>query len=268
MLTFQQLILRLQDYWAGQGCALLQPFDMEVGAGTSHTATFLRALGPEPWQAAYVQPSRRPKDGRYGNNPNRLQHYYQYQVVLKPAPANILALYLGSLQALGFDLTQNDVRFVEDDRDLGKGQRQEELIPGFELNEVAVVQMHGDDRHAGELPEFHNTRLHAMQRTTRTIRRDADLVAFVGFFGQRDESTHAFFGLGTRSAFRFDTEALADVGNDLAIAAWTGQNGAGDIRKPLVMQPGDEKHAVVPEGPDPAFAPGIEHARIIADFPA
>ena len=115
MLTFQQLILRLQDYWAGQGCALLQPFDMEVGAGTSHTATFLRALGPEPWQAAYVQPSRRPKDGRYGNNPNRLQHYYQYQVVLKPAPANILALYLGSLQALGFDLTQNDVRFVEDD---------------------------------------------------------------------------------------------------------------------------------------------------------
>jgi glycyl-tRNA synthetase alpha chain len=94
---------------------LLQPYDMEVGAGTSHTATFLRALGPEPWQAAYVQPSRRPKDGRYGQNPNRLQHYYQYQVVLKPAPANILDLYLGSLRAVGFDLQQNDVRFVEDD---------------------------------------------------------------------------------------------------------------------------------------------------------
>ncbi|MFO1251067.1 MAG: glycine--tRNA ligase subunit alpha [Inhella sp.] len=115
MLSFQQLILRLQDYWANQGCALLQPYDMEVGAGTSHTATFLRALGPEPWNAAYVQPSRRPKDGRYGENPNRLQHYYQFQVVLKPAPANILELYLGSLEALGFDLKKNDVRFVEDD---------------------------------------------------------------------------------------------------------------------------------------------------------
>jgi glycyl-tRNA synthetase alpha chain len=115
MLTFQQIILKLQSYWDAQGCALLQPYDMEVGAGTSHTATFLRALGPEPWKAAYVQPSRRPKDGRYGDNPNRLQHYYQYQVVLKPAPANILELYLGSLEALGFDLKVNDVRFVEDD---------------------------------------------------------------------------------------------------------------------------------------------------------
>ncbi len=115
MLTFQQLILRLQDYWDKQGCTLLQPYDMEVGAGTSHTGTFLRALGPEPWKAAYVQPSRRPKDGRYGQNPNRLQHYYQYPVVLKPAPANILELYLGSLEAVGFDLKRNDVRFVEDD---------------------------------------------------------------------------------------------------------------------------------------------------------
>ncbi|MDE2324729.1 MAG: glycine--tRNA ligase subunit alpha [Betaproteobacteria bacterium] len=115
MLTFQQIILKLQAYWDAQGCALLQPYDMEVGAGTSHTATFLRAIGPEPWKAAYVQPSRRPKDGRYGNNPNRLQHYYQYQVVLKPAPANILELYLGSLEALGFDLKANDIRFVEDD---------------------------------------------------------------------------------------------------------------------------------------------------------
>ena len=115
MLSFQQLILKLQTYWDAQGCALLQPYDMEVGAGTSHTATFLRALGPEPWKAAYVQPSRRPKDGRYGDNPNRLQHYYQYQVVLKPAPADILDLYLGSLEVLGFDLKRNDVRFVEDD---------------------------------------------------------------------------------------------------------------------------------------------------------
>jgi glycyl-tRNA synthetase alpha chain len=114
-LTFQQAILTLQNYWNDQGCALLQPIDLEVGAGTSHTATFLRALGPEPWRAAYVQPSRRPKDGRYGENPNRLQHYYQYQVVLKPAPANILELYLGSLEALGIDPKLNDIRFVEDD---------------------------------------------------------------------------------------------------------------------------------------------------------
>jgi glycyl-tRNA synthetase alpha chain len=113
--SFQDIILRLQNYWSLKGCALLQPYDMEVGAGTSHTATFLRAIGPEPWNAAYVQPSRRPKDGRYGENPNRMQHYYQYQVVLKPAPENILELYLGSLEALGFDLRKNDVRFVEDD---------------------------------------------------------------------------------------------------------------------------------------------------------
>ena len=115
MITFQEIILRLQRYWSDQGRALLQPFDMEVGAGTSHTATFLRALGPEPWRAAYVQPSRRPKDGRYGDNPNRLQHYYQFQVVLKPSPDAIQELYLGSLAALGIDPTQNDIRFVEDD---------------------------------------------------------------------------------------------------------------------------------------------------------
>ncbi len=115
MPTFQQLILRLQQYWDRRGCALLQPYDMEVGAGTFHTATFLRAIGPEPWRAAYVQPSRRPKDGRYGENPNRLQHYYQFQVVLKPSPLDILDQYLDSLRAIGIDTSVNDVRFVEDD---------------------------------------------------------------------------------------------------------------------------------------------------------
>ncbi len=115
MLSFQNIILALQQYWGEKGCAILQPYDMEVGAGTFHTATFLRALGPEPWRAAYVQPSRRPKDGRYGDNPNRLQHYYQYQVVLKPSPPDILDLYLGSLVAIGIDPKQHDVRFVEDD---------------------------------------------------------------------------------------------------------------------------------------------------------
>ena len=115
MQTFQDIILKLQTFWGQQGCALLQPYDMEVGAGTFHTATFLRAIGPEPWKAAYVQPSRRPKDGRYGENPNRLQHYYQYQVVLKPSPDNIQALYLDSLRALGIDPARHDIRFVEDD---------------------------------------------------------------------------------------------------------------------------------------------------------
>jgi glycyl-tRNA synthetase alpha chain len=114
-MNFQDVILTLQRYWGERGCALLQPYDMEVGAGTFHTATFLRALGPEPWRAAYVQPSRRPKDGRYGENPNRLQHYYQYQVALKPSPADIQDQYLDSLRALGIDPRVNDIRFVEDD---------------------------------------------------------------------------------------------------------------------------------------------------------
>ena len=114
MLTFQEAILRLQTYWNQQGCALLQPIDLEVGAGTSHTATFLRAIGPEPWRAAYVQPSRRPKDARYGENPNRLHQHHQYQVVLKPSPPDILDLYVGSLHALGIDTKKNDIRFVED----------------------------------------------------------------------------------------------------------------------------------------------------------
>ena len=147
MLTFQQIILKLQSYWADQGCALLQPYDMEVGAGTSHTATFLRALGPEPWKAAYVQPSRRPKDGRYGHNPNRLQHYYQYPVVLKPAPANILELYLGSLETLGFDLKSNDVRFVEDDWEnptLGAwGLGWEVWLNGMEVTQFTYFQQVG-----------------------------------------------------------------------------------------------------------------------------
>jgi glycyl-tRNA synthetase alpha chain len=147
MLTFQQMILNLQSYWDAQGCALLQPYDMEVGAGTSHTATFLRALGPEPWKAAYVQPSRRPKDGRYGDNPNRLQHYYQYQVVLKPAPKNILELYLGSLQALGLDLQSNDIRFVEDDWEnptLGAwGLGWEVWLNGMEVTQFTYFQQVG-----------------------------------------------------------------------------------------------------------------------------
>jgi glycyl-tRNA synthetase alpha chain len=114
-LSFQKLILTLHDYWSEQGCLILQPYDVEMGAGTFHPATTLRALGPEPWKAAYVQPSRRPTDGRYGDNPNRLQHYYQYQVVLKPSPPDLQSLYIGSLAAIGIDLERHDIRFVEDD---------------------------------------------------------------------------------------------------------------------------------------------------------
>jgi len=113
--SFQEIILRLQNYWAAKGCAILQPYDMEVGAGTFHPATTLRALGDKPWAAAYVQPSRRPTDGRYGENPNRLQHYYQYQVIIKPSPPDLQELYLGSLKAIGIDASVHDIRFVEDD---------------------------------------------------------------------------------------------------------------------------------------------------------
>jgi glycyl-tRNA synthetase alpha chain len=113
--SFQDLILTLQSFWAGHGCVILQPYDVEMGAGTFHPATALRALGPRPWKAAYVQPSRRPKDGRYGENPNRLQHFYQFQVILKPSPQELQALYLASLEAIGVDLHLHDIRFVEDD---------------------------------------------------------------------------------------------------------------------------------------------------------
>ena len=147
MITFQEVILRLQEYWNRQGCALLQPIDLEVGAGTSHTATFLRALGPEPWRAAYVQPSRRPKDARYGENPNRLHQHHQYQVVSKPAPTNIVDLYLGSLRALGIDTEVNDIRFVEDNWEnptLGAwGLGWEVWMNGMEVTQFTYFQQVG-----------------------------------------------------------------------------------------------------------------------------
>ena len=147
MLTFQQTILRLQEYWNDQGCALLQPIDIEVGAGTSHTATFLRAIGPEPWRAGYVQPSRRPKDARYGDNPNRLHQHHQYQVVLKPSPPDILELYLGSLRALGVDTLRNDIRFVEDNWEnptLGAwGLGWEVWMNGMEITQFTYFQQVG-----------------------------------------------------------------------------------------------------------------------------
>ncbi len=147
MLNFQEIIFKLQEYWSKQGCAIIQPYDMEVGAGTSHTATFLKSIGPEPWKAAYVQPSRRPKDGRYGENPNRLQHYYQFQVALKPAPENIVDLYMSSIQSLGIDLNKNDIRLVEDNWEnptLGAwGLGWEVWLNGMEITQFTYFQQVG-----------------------------------------------------------------------------------------------------------------------------
>ncbi len=156
--SFQEIIQRLGDYWARQGCAVLQPYDMEVGAGTFHPATTLRSLGTRPWAAAYVQPSRRPTDGRYGDNPNRLQHYYQYQVIMKPSPPDFQELYLGSLRAIGIDDTLHDIRFVEDDWEsptLGAwGLGWEVWCDGMEVSQFTYFQqVGGHDCHpvSGEL---------------------------------------------------------------------------------------------------------------------
>jgi glycyl-tRNA synthetase alpha chain len=146
-MTFQDLILKLQQFWASHGCVIVQPLDMEVGAGTFHPATFLRAIGPEPWNAAYVQPSRRPTDGRYGENPNRLQHYYQFQVLMKPSPPNIQQLYLDSLKMLGFDPLVHDIRFVEDNWEsptLGAwGLGWEVWLNGMEVTQFTYFQQVG-----------------------------------------------------------------------------------------------------------------------------
>ncbi len=146
-LSFQRMILKLHDYWSERGCLILQPYDMEMGAGTFHTATTLRALGPEPWNAAFVQPCRRPTDGRYGENPNRLQHYYQYQVILKPSPPDLQELYLGSLAAIGIDFTKHDIRFVEDDWEsptLGAwGLGWEVWCDGMEVTQFTYFQQMG-----------------------------------------------------------------------------------------------------------------------------
>ena len=146
-MTFQELILALQNYWAKRGCIIQQPYDTEKGAGTFHPATFLRALGPEPWNVAYVEPSRRPTDGRYGENPNRLQHYYQFQVILKPSPMNIQDLYLDSLKSFGIDPAKHDIRFVEDDWEsptLGAwGLGWEVWLDGMEITQFTYFQQCG-----------------------------------------------------------------------------------------------------------------------------
>ena len=190
--SFQDLIMALQRYWAEQGCVILQPYDMEVGAGTFHPATTLRALGPKPWAAAFVQPSRRPKDGRYGENPNRLQHYYQFQVILKPSPQNIQELYLESLVRLGIDPTLHDIRFVEDDWEsptLGAwGLGWEVWCDGMEVSQFTYFQQVGGfdcDPVSGELT-------YGLERLAMYI-QGVDSVYDLNFNG-RDDDKRVLYG--------------------------------------------------------------------------
>ena len=227
-LSFQKMILTLHDYWSDRGCLILQPYDMEMGAGTFHTATTLRALGPETWNAAFVQPCRRPTDGRYGDNPNRLQHYYQYQVILKPSPADLQELYLGSLAAIGVDMTRHDIRFVEDDWEsptLGAwGLGWEVWCDGMEVTQFTYFQqMGGFDMKpvAGELT-------YGLERLAMYI-QDVDNVYDLAFndagvtYGdvflenERQMSTWNFEVADTASLFDLFKKAAAECENSLAV---------------------------------------------------
>ncbi len=233
--SFQSLILTLQNFWADQGCLILQPYDMEVGAGTFHPATTLRALGPDAWNAAYVQPSRRPSDGRYGENPNRLQHYYQFQVIMKPAPADIQDLYLASLKALGIDPKRHDIRFVEDDWEsptLGAAGLGWEVwcdgmevtqftyfqqVGGFECDPVAVELTYGLERLAMYIQGVEN--VFDLDFNGRGVTyRDVFLRA------EQEYSAHNFEFADTAILFRhFDdaeTECRALLARGLALPAY------------------------------------------------
>ena len=233
-ITFQDLIQRLNAYWAAQGCVLIQPLDLEVGAGTFHPATFLRAIGPEGGNAAYVQPSRRPKDGRYGDNPNRLQHYYQYQVVLKPSPPDILELYLGSLEALGFDLRSNDVRFVEDDWEsptLGAwGLGWEVWLNGMEVTQFTYFQEVGSLKCAPITGEI----TYGIERLAMYLQRVESIfdlvwtpgVTYRDVFHQNEveQSTYNFEHSNTAMLFRhfdeYEAEAKRLIEAQLALPAY------------------------------------------------
>ncbi len=234
MLTFQGAILKLQDYWNRHGCALLQPYDMEVGAGTFHTATFLRSIGPEPWRAAYVQPSRRPKDGRYGDNPNRLQHYYQFQVVLKPSPPDILELYLGSLRELGIDTERNDIRFVEDDWEsptLGAwGLGWEVWLNGMEVTQFTYFQEVGSLRCQPITGEI----TYGLERLAMYLQKVdsifdlawTDIIQYRDVFHQNEveQSTYNFEHSNAAMLFRhfddYEGEARKLIGAQLALPAY------------------------------------------------
>ncbi len=230
--SFQEIILRLQGYWAAKGCAILQPYDMEVGAGTFHPATTLRALGSRPWAAAYVQPSRRPTDGRYGENPNRLQHYYQYQVIIKPSPPDLQDLYLGSLRAIGIDDALHDIRFVEDDWEsptLGAwGLGWEVWCDGMEVSQYTYFQQVGghDCRPvSGELT-YGLERLamyvlgvdHVMDMPFNDPQAPISL-SYGDVFRQTEQeySRHNFDGADTEKLFRHFKDAEAECERLLAV---------------------------------------------------
>lgn len=212
--SFQHMILDLQRYWANWGCAILQPYDMEMGAGTTHPATTLRALGPKPWNAAFVQPSRRPTDGRYGENPNRCQHYYQFQVILKPAPADCQQLYLDSLQALGFDFSAHDIRFVEDDWEnptLGAaGLGWEVWCDGTEITQFTYFQQVGGIACSSVPVEI----TYGLERVA-TILQDVDSFYDLEWNGAEDEKRLTYKDIFHRaerefSAFNFE-HATVDI---------------------------------------------------------
>jgi glycyl-tRNA synthetase alpha chain len=233
--SFQELILRLHAYWAGQGCVILQPYDMEVGAGTFHPATTLRALGPKPWKAAYVQPSRRPSDGRYGENPNRLQHYYQYQVILKPSPPDPQSMLIGSYRAIGLDPLVHDIRFVEDDWEsptLGAwGLGWEVWCDGMEVTQFTYFQQVGGI--ACEVPSCELT--YGLERLAMYI-QGVDNVYDLDFNGQgvsygevflraeKEYSAHNFEHADTEKLFRHfrdaEEECEALLRHGLALPAY------------------------------------------------
>jgi len=233
--TFQGLILTLQNFWAEQGCVILQPYDMEMGAGTFHPATTLRALGPKPWKAAYVQPSRRPTDGRYGENPNRLQHYYQYQVILKPSPADSQGLYLQSLEAIGIDANAHDIRFVEDDWEsptLGAwGLGWEVWCDGMEVTQFTYFQQVGGidcSPVAVELTYGLERLAMYVQGKERVYDLDfnGDGVTYGDVFLQAEQeySAHNFEHANTEMLFRHFEDAEAEckslLNNNLALPAY------------------------------------------------
>jgi glycyl-tRNA synthetase alpha chain len=236
---FQELILTLQEYWARQGCLILQPFDMEMGAGTFHTATTLRALGPKPWNAAYVQPCRRPKDGRYGENPNRLQHYYQFQAILKPSPPDILERYLGSLVAIGIDTSLHDIRFVEDDWEsptLGAwGLGWEVWCDGMEITQFTYFQQVGGievELVSGEIT-YGLERLAMYLFDKKTVyelpfnRADSEVPLTYGdvfLQNEKEQSAYNFEHADTEMLFRHfadaEKESRALVGKNLPLPAY------------------------------------------------
>ena len=243
--SFQDLILTLQQFWASQGCVLLQPYDMEVGAGTFHPATTLRALGPEPWKAAYVQPSRRPTDGRYGENPNRLQHYYQFQVILKPSPPDLQDLYLQSLERIGIDFKNHDMRFVEDDWEsptLGAwGLGWEVWCDGMEISQFTYFQQVG----GFECKPVSGELTYGLERLAMYV-QGVENVYDLNFNGQGysygevfhqaevEYSENNFERANTERLFRHFEDAEKEC------ASLLGDDGAGDNTKPLALPAYDQ----------------------------